>query len=220
MSPTSEPVETIDLSRYDNFTDGTIEVYGSEPGKISSLVGSSEPQVDKYILEADVNGDGYEEERRHNIDKSTGATKDSHFIQRETDSTDLDPRVLEDMHPAVKLSGEYDPSKINLEMRDPTVLIPQEARVEDGREIYLRTPEGTGPTGDYFDGNNEIPHVEATIEEGEDGVTYTMKTGNGHMSAVARLKRTGREQLLDDVLETIDMPDWETIVEEQRRQQV
>lgn len=216
----SEPVETIDLSIYNPSTEGSLEVYGSNSSSLGGLIGNSELEVDKYILQAETKGEDYEEERRHNIDHGSGTLRDSHHITRKTDSTEIDPRVLEEMHPAVKLSGSYNPSTINLEMRDPTLLIPKEARVEEGREIYLRTPEGTGPRGDYFDGDNEIPHVEATIQESDDGVTYEMKTGSGHMSAVARLRGKDREEHLNEVLETINVPNWETIKSEQIRQQI
>ena len=216
----SEPLETIDLSNYDTSTEGSLEVYGSTSGTLGSILGSSETDIERFVLQTETNRTDYDEERRHTLDYGSGTLRDSHQIVRETDSTEADPRVFEQMHPAVKLSGPYNPSKINLEMRDPTALVPQESRIEEGREIYLRTPEGTGPRGNYFDGDNEIPHVEATIQESEDGTTYEMKTGRGHMSAVARLKHKDREEHLNEVLATVDIPDWETLRSEQMRETV
>ncbi len=216
----SEPLKTIDLSVYEPSTEGNLEVYGSTSGSLGGLLGSSEMDVERYVVETETSRPEYDEERRHTVDHGSGTLRDSHHIVRETDSEEMDPRVFEDMHPAVKLSGPYNPSKINLEMRDPTALIPKKSRMEDDRQIYLRTPEGTGPTGNYFDGDNEIPHVEATIQEAEEGTTYEMKTGSGHMSAVARLRGKDREEHLNEVLATVDIPDWETLKSEQMRETV
>lgn len=215
----SEPDETVDLTRYSkhgNVSDASLEVYTSEPGKISGLFGDSEHEVDRYILEVNLDADGYAEERRHNIRESRSAARDEFTIQRETDSTELDPRVLEEMHPSIKLGGGQEPA-INLELRDPTILIPQEDRVEEGREIYLRTREGSSK-GNYV--SNEIPEVEATIQEKGDRVTYTLSTKDAHSNSPARLHGISQEEYLDVLLDSINMPDWQKIVAEHPRQRL
>ena len=217
----SEPTLTVDISGYDRFIDGRIEVYGSEAGTLAGLLGDSGLDVDKYVISAEKTGDNYEEDRFHHIRSRTGGgVRDSHTITRKTETNQIDPRIFEDMHPAVVLGGQYDSSTINLEMRDPTVMIPRDARIQDDREIYLRTPEGTGPTGNYLEGDNEIPDVEAFIRESENGTEYELMTGNGHMCAVGNIQGVNKEEHLNQILDTIDMPDWQTLLDQKRAQQV
>jgi len=208
-----ELIETIDLSVYDANVEGEIEIYGFEPGTLGSMLGNTETSIERYRLNMEQEGEDYHEERSHGISGSNEVT-DSHKIVRKTDSSELDPRILEEMHPSVTLGGPYRPEKINLDLRDPTVLIPQQERINEDREIYLRTYKGTGPTGNYFDGDNEVPHVEATIKEQEDGTTYTLSTHAGHMSAVARLSRTDKDEHMDRILKNTGLPSWKSILED------
>ena len=207
----NDPSQTIDISNYGSIQDGKIEIYTNNPITMRSFFGSSE-YVNKFRVYAEREGEEFTEERNHTIVREGNDLIEHLDVERQEYSTDLDPRVFESMHPKVSLGGPNRRNQINLDLRDPTVLVPREERVEEDREVFLRSYEGTGYGGDYNHGNNEQADVEASISEGENSTTYVLETGPS-VNNKARIRSTDNNEHLNDVLETIEVPELDELLQ-------
>lgn len=214
-----EPTNTIDLSSYRSLADGRVEIYADEPGSIGRLLGSTE-SINKFELYAERKDTDFSEERHHTIEGSDGNVREQLIVERQTPDTETYPLVFEDMHPSVLVGGPHREDMIVLECRDPKAsLMNREDRIESGRDIYLRTYDGASQrrnTVTAARGDNPIPDVEATISEMPDSTEYVLETGPSNHNE-ARIKGANREEHLNDILETIEVPELDTLLEQANR---
>lgn len=213
-----EPTNTIDLSSYQSLADGRVEIYADEPGSIGRLLGSTET-VNKFRVYAERENADFSEERQHTIESIYGGVKEHFNVERTASNTETYPLTF-DMHPSVLIGEPHRENMMVLECRDPkATLMNREERIESGRDVYLRTYDGVSQgrnTVPEARGDNPLPDVEASISEMPDSTTYVLKTGS-HPHNKASVKGTNKENHLNAILETIEVPDLETLLEEQAR---